>query len=319
MNIQEIKQGIIEGDRRAIAKAITMIEEGNKEIYDLIKYFKDYSGKAIVVGITGPPGVGKSSLISKLLKEAIERNMKVGVLLVDPSSPISGGALLGNRVRMMENITHENVYVRSLATRGWKGGLSKAVDDSILILEASGKNIIFIETVGAGQIETDIAKKADVVVVVLMPYSGDEIQALKAGLMEIGDIFVINKEDLDKVRTTELTLRMILEKEKGSKILYTSALYNKGIKELFDAILNTWNELNVKGEIVRRRMERIKSKLINYISDRIDGILQNFLNEEDINIENIVKQIYNKSLDEVEASNYLFKKLNEKILKELKE
>ena len=233
MNIQEIKQGIIEGDRRAIAKAITMIEEGNKEIYDLIKDFKDYAGKAIVVGITGPPGVGKSSLISKLLKEAIERNMKVGVLLVDPSSPISGGALLGNRVRLMENITHENVYVRSLATRGWKGGLSKAVDDSILILEASGKNIIFIETVGAGQIETDIAKKADVVVVVLMPYSGDEIQALKAGLMEIGDIFVINKEDLDKVRTTELTLRMILEKEKGSKILYTSAVYNKGIKELF--------------------------------------------------------------------------------------
>jgi len=319
MNIQEIKQGIIEGDRRAIAKAITMIEEGNKEIYDLIKDFKDYAGKAIVVGITGPPGVGKSSLISKLLKEAIERNMKVGVLLVDPSSPISGGALLGNRVRLMENITHENVYVRSLATRGWKGGLSKAVDDSILILEASGKNIIFIETVGAGQIETDIAKKADVVVVVLMPYSGDEIQALKACLMEIGDIFVINKEDLDKVRTTELTLRMILEKEKGSKILYTSAVYNKGIKELFDAILNTWNELNGKGEIVRRRMERIKSKLINYLSDRIDGLLQNFLNEEDINIENIVKQIYNKSLDEVEASNYLFKKLNEKILKELKD
>ncbi|MFP3189864.1 MAG: methylmalonyl Co-A mutase-associated GTPase MeaB [Thermoproteota archaeon] len=314
MDLEEIKAGILRGNRRAVAKAISMIEEGNKEIYEVIKDLKEYSGRAIVVGITGPPGVGKSSLISKLIKEALGKGMKVGVLLVDPSSPISGGALLGNRLRMMETVTNENVYIRSLATRGWKGGLSKAVDDSITILEASGKDIIFIETVGAGQIETDIAKKADIVVVVLMPYSGDEIQALKAGLMEIGDIFVINKEDLDKARSTELVLRMILEKDKGSRIIYTSALYNRGIKELFELIINVWNDFNKNGEIDKRRIERIRSKLLNYLTFQLDSAMNKFLTEEANTIDNITSKVINKEISEIDAAEILLKKLYEKIL-----
>lgn len=313
MEINELKNSILKGDRRAIAKAISMIEEGNKQVYELIKDLKDFSGKAITVGITGPPGVGKSSLISKLIKVALERKIKVGVLLVDPSSPISGGALLGNRLRMMETVTNENVYIRSLATRGWKGGLSRAVDDAITILEASGKDLILIETVGAGQIETDIAKKADVVVVVLMPYSGDEVQALKAGLMEIGDIYVINKEDLDKARSTELVLRMILEKDKGSRIMYTSALYNKGIKELFETIMKTWDELNKSGEIARRRIERMKSKLLGYLNAQIDYIMNKFLSEETKTIEDLVINVFNKRISEVEAAELLIRKFYEKI------
>ncbi|HLI45987.1 MAG TPA: methylmalonyl Co-A mutase-associated GTPase MeaB, partial [Geobacterales bacterium] len=231
MDLEQIKEGILHGDRRYIAKAITMIEEGYTNIYEILEDFEEYSGKAKIIGITGPPGVGKSTLISKLVKEAINRNHNVGVLLVDPSSPISGGALLGNRVRMIEEVSDPKVYARSLATRGWTGGLSRAIDEAVLILEASGKDIIFIETVGAGQIETEIFKKADIVAVILMPYSGDEIQALKAGLMEIADIYVINKGDLDRNKITGVTLRTIMGKDK--RIVYTSALYNEGIKELY--------------------------------------------------------------------------------------
>lgn len=293
MNVQELKKRIIKGERRAIARAITLIEEKDENIFDLLNEIREFYGKAKIIGITGPPGVGKSSLISKLIKEARKENKKVGVLLVDPSSPISGGALLGNRVRMMESSIDENVYIRSFATRGWLGGLSKALSETILILEASGFEIIFIETIGAGQIETEISKKADIVVVVLMPFSGDEIQALKAGLIEIGDIFVINKSDIDKSRAMEAILKTIFGKEKIGKILYTSALYNEGIKELYNTIIKCWNEFYEKGEIEKRRKERIKNEIVESLNEIISSFLTKYL-ENNKKIEKVVNEIYEK-------------------------
>lgn len=307
MDTENIKKGIENGDRRFIAKAITMIEEGDSRIYEILESFKDKIGKAKVFGITGPPGVGKSTLISKLVKEARNRDENVGVLLVDPSSPISGGALLGNRVRMIEEVSDPKVYARSLATRGWFGGLSRAIDDAILVLEASGKTIIFIETVGAGQIETDIFKKADVVSLVLMPYSGDEIQALKAGLMEIADIYVINKGDLDRNKITGVTLRMIVGKEK--KIVYTSALYNEGIKELYDAMINQWEEYSRNGEIERRRKIRMKSSLINDLNSFLFNLLEKFIKEYDEEMEKISEEILKGKISRYQASKELIAKL----------
>lgn len=305
--IDAIKEGIEKGDRRYIAKAITMIEEGDVRIKEVLNYFKNEAGRAKVFGITGPPGVGKSTLISKLVKEARKRDESVGVLLVDPSSPISGGALLGNRIRMIEESVDEKVYARSLATRGWIGGLSRAIDDAILILEASKKDIIFIETVGAGQIETEISNKADLVLLVLMPYSGDEIQALKAGLMEIADIYVINKGDLDKNKITGVTLRLIVGNEK--KIHYTSALYNEGIKELYESMISSWEEFKKNGEIEKRRKARIKSSLINDLNDHMMRILKEFLEMRAKEIEELVGEIYNKKISRHEASEKLVEML----------
>jgi LAO/AO transport system ATPase len=311
MDLKEIKEGIINNDKRAIAKAITMIEENNPAIYEILNDFKEFIGKARVIGITGPPGVGKSTLISKLISEGIKRSEKIGVLLVDPSSPISGGALLGNRIRMIENSTHKDVYVRSFATRGWMGGLSKPISEAINVLEASGKTIIFIETVGAGQIETEIAKKADIVIVVLMPYSGDEIQALKAGLMEIGDIYVINKSDLDKVRNLHVILRTTLGVEKTKRTIYVSALYNEGIKELFDLIDSCWEEYIKTGEIERRRKERIKNELIEAINDSIQRFIRAFITNNKL-IQELTDKVYSKEITSVNAKKILINELNRK-------
>lgn len=313
MDLGLIKKGIERGDRRFIAKAITMIEEDDHRIHEILESFKEKSGRAKIFGITGPPGVGKSTLISKLVKEARKRGEKVGILLVDPSSPISGGALLGNRVRMIEEVSDSDVYARSLATRGWTGGLSRAIDDAILVLEASGKDVIFIETVGAGQIETDIFKKADIVALILMPYSGDEIQALKAGLMEIADIYVINKGDLDKNKITGVSLRLIVGKEK--KILYTSALYNEGISELYEEMLKTWKEYNESGEIERRRKNRVRSSLIGELNNYLSRRLEDFLKFKRDYLEKLVEEAYLGKISKHKASELLLKELQDSLRK----
>jgi len=311
MNLKEIKEGIINNNRRAIAKAITLIEENDERIGELIDELKDYSGYAKVFGITGPPGVGKSSLISKLIKVGRNRGDKIGILVIDPTSPISGGALLGNRIRMIDASTDEEIYIRSFATRGWVGGLARSIDDAILILEASGKNIIFIETVGAGQIETEISKKADVVNVVLMPYSGDEIQAMKAGLMEIADIITINKIDLDKVGKIEIILKMIFA-DTNIKIVKSSALYNEGINEVYDTMLSKWEEIYKSGELENRRRTRIKSYLIEELLYSLNMLINNFVKENKI-IEDLVDLIYNKKIGNYEGKIKLKKEFLEKL------
>src|SRR3990172_8282233 len=197
MTSDPICEGVLVGDARAVARAISLVEDGREAGVDLVRRVFNRTGRAYLVGITGPPGAGKSTLVDHLTIEARREDRHVGVIAVDPTSPFTGGAVLGDRVRMGRHASDQEVFIRSMATRGHLGGVARATADAAVILDASGKDLIFIETVGVGQDEIEIARPADVTVVVLVPGTGDEVQALKAGIMEIADIFVVNKADRD--------------------------------------------------------------------------------------------------------------------------
>ncbi len=201
----------IEGDVRAVARLITLLESGDREAYAALYRLKDHAGRAQVIGITGPPGAGKSTLADKLIAQFRSRGLKVGVLAVDPSSPFSGGAILGDRLRMQGHATDPGVFIRSLAARGSLGGISKATHAAIRVLDAAGYDIVLVETVGVGQSEIDIVRVADMVVLVSVPGLGDDIQVIKAGIMEIGDIFVVNKADRDGADRVVREIRAMLE------------------------------------------------------------------------------------------------------------
>lgn len=201
----------IDGDVRSVARLITLLENGEKEAFGALNALKEYSGRAQVIGITGPPGSGKSTLTDKLISEFRARGKRVGVLAVDPSSPFSGGAILGDRLRMQDHATDPGVFIRSLASRGALGGLSKATASAVRVLDAAGYDIVIIETVGVGQSEIDIVKVADTVVLISVPGLGDDIQVIKAGIMEIGDIFVVNKSDREGADRVVREIRAMLE------------------------------------------------------------------------------------------------------------
>jgi len=237
--------GLIEkiaaGDPRAVARAISKVEDGAEDSAALMKEVFAHAGGGLVVGITGAPGAGKSSLVDKLALVYRKQGDRVGIIAVDPSSPFSGGAILGDRIRMQTLGLDKNVFIRSMATRGNLGGLARATVDAVAILDAGGYTKIIVETVGVGQDEVEIVKAADISVVVLVPGMGDDIQAIKAGIMEIGDIFVINKADRDGVFATEKELEALLSlamREDGWQppIVKTVAIESKGITELAEAI-----------------------------------------------------------------------------------
>jgi LAO/AO transport system kinase len=209
--MEELVRRCIEGDVRAAARLITLLESQDREAYAALYRLKDHAGRAQVIGITGPPGAGKSTLADKLITQFRARGLRVGVLAVDPSSPFSGGAILGDRLRMQGHATDAGVFIRSLATRGSLGGISKATHAAIRVLDAAGYDIVLVETVGVGQSEIDIVKVADTVVLVSVPGLGDDIQVIKAGIMEIGDIFVVNKADRDGADRVVRELRAMLE------------------------------------------------------------------------------------------------------------
>src|SRR6476659_2218761 len=232
---------LLSGQPRAIARAITIVENDAEASAGLMKAVFPNTGKALVIGITGAPGAGKSSLVDKLAFHYKDKGEKVGIVCIDPSSPFSGGAILGDRIRMATLGTDKNIFIRSMATRGNLGGLSRATVDAVAILDAAGYNKVIVETVGVGQDEVESGKAADVSVVVLVPGMGDDIQAIKAGIMEIGDIFVINKADRDGVYATEKELESLLSlasRDDGwdPPIVKTVATESKGIQELPAAI-----------------------------------------------------------------------------------
>jgi LAO/AO transport system kinase len=252
---------ILAGDARAVARAITKIENGADDAGELMRELFPHTGKATVIGITGSPGAGKSSLVDKLALLYRSRGERVGVVAVDPSSPFSGGAILGDRIRMQTLGLDIGVFIRSMATRGKLGGLSRATVDAVAILDAAAFEKIIVETVGVGQDEVEIVKTADVSVVVLVPGMGDDIQALKAGIMEIGDVFVINKADRDGVLRTEKELEALLSLAMRPDfwqppIVKTIATENKGIEELAKAILR-YKEFQSQSESARDRRESI--------------------------------------------------------------
>src|SRR5687768_4742612 len=234
-------ENLFTGDPRSVARAITAVENGDTNAAELMKAVFPKTGNAVVIGITGAPGAGKSTLVDKLALHYKEKGEKIGIICVDPSSPFSGGAILGDRIRMATLGLEKGVFIRSMATRGNLGGLSRATVDAVAILDAAGFQKVIVETVGVGQDEVEIVKTADVSVVVLVPGMGDDIQAIKAGIMEIGDVFVINKADRDGVLRTEKELEALLSLAHrpdmwSPPIVKTVATENKGLEELAAAI-----------------------------------------------------------------------------------
>jgi LAO/AO transport system kinase len=249
---QSLTAKLFNGEPRAVARAITTVESGANGAADLMKEIFPKTGNALVIGITGSPGAGKSSLVDKLALLYRDRGERIGIICVDPSSPFSGGAILGDRIRMQTLGLDKNVFIRSMATRGNLGGLARATVDAVAILDAAGYAKIIVETVGVGQDEVEIVKTADVSVVVLVPGMGDDIQAIKAGIMEIGDVFVINKADREGVLRTEKELEALLSLAHrpdfwNSPIVKTVATENRGIEDLAKAI-ESYNDFQKTGE-----------------------------------------------------------------------
>lgn len=264
---------VVAGDTRSIARAISKVEDG-KDGAALMKEIFPHTGRGLIVGITGAPGAGKSSLVDKLALLYRGRKERVGIVAVDPSSPFSGGAILGDRIRMQALGLDPGVFIRSMATRGNLGGLARATVDAVSILDAAGFSKVVVETVGVGQDEVEIVKAADVSVVVLVPGMGDDIQAIKAGIMEIGDIFVINKADREGVYTTEKELEALLSlstREDGwhPPIIKTIATENKGIEELAVAI-ESYREFHFKSELgTDRRRAIARWRILELLRERL--------------------------------------------------
>jgi len=285
----ELVRQLLNSERRAVAKSISIVESNNLISAELLKIIYSSVGKAYRIGITGPPGAGKSTITNQLTKLYRAKNKKVGIIAVDPTSPFTGGALLGDRIRMNDLVNDSGVFIRSMATRGSLGGLSKKAVDAADVLDAGGYDYIILETVGVGQSELDIAQAADTTIVVLVPESGDTVQAMKAGLMEIGDLFVLNKSDrpaAEHAVTALKTILMLREHDETSwlpNIVKAVATENKGISEIADEI-NRHHEYLIKtNSLLKRRENRIKSRIKNIVEEKIRQELWGELNEKSLN------------------------------------
>ena len=302
---------ILSGDRRAIAKAISMIENEDPKIGDIISQLYPKTGNAFVVGITGPPGTGKSTLINSLIENYRKLNKKIGVLAIDPSSPITGGSLLGDRLRMNTHNLDPNVYIRSMSSGNKSGGLSKYTRRSLSILDASGLDLIIVETVGAGQSEVDILKITDAVVIVLMPELGDDIQIYKAGLMEIGDIFVVNKSDLDgsdQMYTKILTASKQKNDNWIPKVIKTTSIDGSGIDDLIHSITEREKFLKDSSKHSSTEENNIKDEILSVVIENISQTLKEKIKNHP-DFQNVVEQVLSKEIDPEQAAFLIKEKL----------
>jgi LAO/AO transport system kinase len=303
--VMDLAQKIIQGDMGSIARGISLVENDSEKTPELMKEIFPYTGQSVIVGMTGAPGSGKSTLVDQLIGSLKKQGKKIGIIAVDPSSPFSGGAILGDRIRMMRHSIDPDIFIRSMATRGHLGGLAKATGDAIAVLEASGKDFILVETVGVGQDEVEIVKLADIILVLLTPGTGDDIQAFKAGIMEIADIFVLNKADSPLTERAESQLRAVIDlglKENRPPVVKTVATDGQGMEELI-AVLN--------GAIEKRDVnirEVRKKKLLTWM---LRGILNekiyNWLSQEMTasDFEYYVQKIYERELDPYTAADQI--------------
>ena len=306
----DLAKEIIKGNPIAIARGISLVENESSKVQEVMKKIFPYTGRSIIVGITGAPGSGKSTLADKLIGLLKKEGKKIGIVAVDPSSPFSGGAILGDRIRMMSHSTDPEIFIRSMATRGHLGGLAKATGEAITILEAAGKDFILIETVGVGQDEVEVVKLADIVLVVLIPGVGDDIQAFKAGIMEIADIFVINKADSPETDKTERQLNAMLDlglknKDRPS-VVKTIATEGKGVESLV-------GEIN---EIISRRDQKFKAsrkkKMISWllkdiVSEKIyKAVAENVKISE---FEGYIERIYKREVDPYTVADEIIRRL----------
>jgi len=288
MDYIELSEKVFNNEKRFVSRAITVIESGNSDSARLLSELHKKTGKAYRIGITGPPGAGKSTLTNQMTKLYRKENLKVGIIAVDPTSPFTGGALLGDRVRMSEIGSDEGVFIRSMATRGSLGGLSKKTIDAADVLDAAGYDIIIFETVGVGQSELDIAKTADTTVVVLVPESGDSIQAMKAGLMEIGDLFVVNKSDrpgAENAITSINTMLMMKDHTADSwlpEVIKAIASDNTGINEIIEMIDKHREHLKKNNLLLKKREDNSKSRIKEIVHDIITSEIWSKKRETDL-------------------------------------
>ncbi|NLY54123.1 MAG: methylmalonyl Co-A mutase-associated GTPase MeaB [Firmicutes bacterium] len=305
------QEGFLAGDTRALARAISAAENEPEVVHSFLQEHSGRLGRAHVVGITGPPGAGKSTLTGQLAVTLVARGYSVGLLLVDPSSPFTGGAILGDRLRLpdLAQGSSSQIYVRSLSSRGSMGGLSRATADAIKLLDAFGKDIIIVETVGTGQSETDIISVADSVVVLAVPGLGDDIQAMKAGILEIADLFVVNKADRDGADKTERELLSMLKLQASSSgwtipVIKTVAIRNEGIADLADQLLAHYEFLQTSGLLLEVRTARVKSELNELLQLRLTQEFQKVVGAA--RYEEYTQQIVSGNISPYEAVNQLW-------------
>jgi LAO/AO transport system kinase len=310
--LERLLEGVRAGDRRALARAITLVESSDPLAYDLIRELYPETGRAYVVGVTGPPGVGKSSLISSLLRLVREQETSVGVISVDPSSPFTQGALLGDRIRLSDHFLDPEVFIRSMGTRGHLGGLAEATLQAALLLDAAGKDLLFLETVGTGQSEVEIIGIADTVLLVLMPGSGDSIQALKAGIMEIPDVIAVNKRDHPAAKTMVNEVRSILALDSDRAwqppIVLTEAVQGEGISELWEKVEEHRAHLQEAGLLERRRAEHLAGEVFAVASARAKAHLERAV-DGDSELQRLLGEVQRRELDPLTAVREIMEKV----------
>jgi LAO/AO transport system kinase len=309
---ETLAAGVRDGDRRALARAITLVENSDPLAYELVRELYPETGRAYAIGVTGPPGVGKSSLISALVRHVRAQGKTVGVISVDPSSPFTQGALLGDRIRLSDHFLDAGVFIRSMGTRGHLGGLAETTLQAMLVLDAAGKDVIFLETVGAGQSEVEVIGIADTVVLVLMPGSGDSVQALKAGIMEIPDAIAINKMDHPAAKTMLSEVRSILslDKERAWRppIVLTEAMRGENVPELWEKIDAHRAFLEAEGELERRRRRNLAGEVFAVASGRAKAHLERAV-EGDPELRRLLDEVQRRELDPLTAVREILEKV----------
>lgn len=305
-----IDEKLLKGDKRACARLITMLESNDKEAIEILKNLYKNTGKAYVIGVTGPPGAGKSTLTDKLVKELRKQDKKVGIIAIDPTSPFSGGAILGDRIRMNDLSLDKNIFIRSMGTRGSLGGMSRATWGAVKVLDIFGCDYIFIETVGVGQSEVDIVKTADTVLMVMVPNLGDDIQAIKAGIMEIADVFAINKSDLDGADKTELEVEMNLdlneEMDFRPPVVKVSAAKNKDIDKLLEKIIEHRTYLEETNKLEEKRIRNNKTELLKMVEEDLMSLILDKAVKEDL-LENLAREVTLREKDPYTAKEEILK------------
>ena len=302
-----LAERLLAGDKRALARGISLVEDDDPEGWALVREVYPHTGKASVVGFTGPPGAGKSTLIGSLVTLQRELDRQVAVLSIDPSSPFRGGALLGDRIRLTEHFLDPGVFIRSMATRGALGGLAEAALQTALLMDAAGKDDVFLETVGVGQAEVDVIDHADSVVLVLIPGSGDSIQALKAGVMEIPDIIVVNKSDHPLTDTMVREIRGVLSlapAEKGSwrvPIVKTEAARGEGVRELAEKLAEHRAHVEEAGTLSERRRRNLMGEVLGIATFRLRRALEASL-REDPEVKELLDEVVARRMDPASAA-----------------